>query len=406
MAILSFPTNPNTNETYTFGTKTWVWNGTAWQLQTSGAINNIPIGNAIPSTGAFTTLTAATLTGGVVSITGNITGSNIQGGNVILSGNSIVGPANLTLGSSNTVISGNLFVQGNTTFINSNVISTNDLILALANNATLGTTANGAGITVGQSPGNIFASMLYNNYSNVWSFIIGLSTAGNVQALNYQTSGVVSATGNIRGGNIVTAGAITATGNITGNYFYGNGSTLTGVTNFSNANAAAYGESGWAGNIVPAVDSFYSLGNSTSAWKELWLSGNSLQIGGGTLSVSNANLLFNGNVLVTQQGNTGNISANNISLTGNAVASYFVGDGSLLTNINAGNITGAYGNANVAAYLPTYTGNLTAGNISVAGNITGNNLIANNSVVWSNNGAPAVYQLYNASTGSLDTIFE
>ncbi len=42
----------------------------------------------------------------------------------------------------------------------------------------------------------------------------------------------------------------------------------------------------------------------------------------------------------------------------------------LLTNINAGNITGAYGDANVAAYLPTYTGNLAGGNLSVSGNIT------------------------------------
>lgn len=40
-----------------------------------------------------------------------------------------------------------------------------------------------------------------------------------------------------------------------------------------------------------------------------------------------------------------------------------------------------YANANVAAYLPTYTGNISAGNVSVTGNITAGNLDAINLVI-------------------------
>jgi hypothetical protein len=39
MAI-SFPSSPATNQTYVVGTKTWIWNGYAWDLQT---LNTTPI---------------------------------------------------------------------------------------------------------------------------------------------------------------------------------------------------------------------------------------------------------------------------------------------------------------------------------------------------------------------------
>jgi len=73
---------------------------------------------------------------------------------------------------------------------------------------------------------------------------------------------------------------------------------------------------------------------------------------------------------------------------------YYYGNGAFLTGISGGGNTN-YSNANVAAYLPTYTGNLvsltgpvvttanvtggnirTAGTVSAAGNITGANVIA------------------------------
>ena len=63
MPIISFPTAPSLNDTYSFNGKTWIFTGQGWNLATSGSINDIPIGNVTPATGNFTT----------VGATGNIT---------------------------------------------------------------------------------------------------------------------------------------------------------------------------------------------------------------------------------------------------------------------------------------------------------------------------------------------
>jgi hypothetical protein len=104
------------------------------------------------------------------------------------------------------------------------------------------------------------------------------------------------------------------------------------------------------------------------------------------------NLAVAGNITAATISVLGTISsASNISTTGNVTASYILGNGSQLTGLPA-----SYGNANVAAYLPTYTGNIGAGNISLSqnivigntlsgltisasGNITGNYFIGNGS---------------------------
>lgn len=82
MSTLNFPTSPSLNDTYSFGTKTWIWNGSAWQLSTSAAINNIVIGNITPASGAFTTLTANS----TITAVGNITGNYFIGNGSALTG--------------------------------------------------------------------------------------------------------------------------------------------------------------------------------------------------------------------------------------------------------------------------------------------------------------------------------
>jgi len=78
--------------------------------------------------------------------------------------------------------------------------------------------------------------------------------------------------------------------------------------------------------------------------------------------------------------NFGNIYTDGIevaalNVTGAANAAYFAGDGSLLTNLPLGTL---YGNANVATYLPTYSGDLnTLNNVTVLGNITLSKPLAN-----------------------------
>ena len=37
MAIITFPSSPSVNQTYTVGSKTWIYNGYAWDLQLSSS---------------------------------------------------------------------------------------------------------------------------------------------------------------------------------------------------------------------------------------------------------------------------------------------------------------------------------------------------------------------------------
>jgi len=104
---------------------------------------------------------------------------------------------------------------------------------------------------------------------------------------------------------------------------------------YSNANVIALGESGWAGNIVPAADATYSLGNVTNQWGELWLAGNTLYINSVPITVSEGNtLVINGEPVLA------NNSTVNIATTGNITAGFFIGDGSQLTGITAEADTG------------------------------------------------------------------
>ena len=82
----------------------------------------------------------------------------------------------------------------------------------------------------------------------------------------------------------------TALGNIAGNY--------------GDANVEALGESGWTGNIIPSANEVYDLGSSTNRWKDLWLSGNTIQLGGITISAEGSGNISFGNTTV--KGGPGN----------------------------------------------------------------------------------------------------
>jgi hypothetical protein len=68
---------------------------------------------------------------------------------------------------------------------------------------------------------------------------------------------------------------------------------------------------------------------------------------------------------------TGNITAANINGGNIVVANFYYGDGGFLTNVTS---NGSYSNSNVANYLPTYTGNVGAGNVNVTGTVYANGL--------------------------------
>jgi hypothetical protein len=104
------------------------------------------------------------------------------------------------------------------------------------------------------------------------------------------------------------------------------------------------------------IDTQLAIDGNTSATSS---STGALVVAGG---VGIAGNIYSAGSLVTSNANLGNA----------AYANYFVGDGSLLTNIPAGAISGSYSNSNVANYLPTYTGNFSASNVEISGNLTVN----------------------------------
>lgn len=129
-------------------------------------------------------------------------------------------------------------------------------------------------------------------------------------------------------------------------------------------------------DLIPAGNVTQSLGNATNQWRDLWISNNTIYLNSIPISLnSNTDLTVNGNPVVTADPGNGatNVNSLNVSgelgaqtatVSGNVVAGeFFIGDGAYISNINAANIVGAYSNANVSDYLPTFTGNLNAGNI-------------------------------------------
>ena len=202
------------------------------------------------------------------------------------------------------------------------------------------------------------------------------SDYGNANVAAYLASGALTS-------NIITSG------NVTANYFIGNGSLLTNI-NAANV-VGGYGNA----NVVTLMANFGSntvstTGNITGGY----ILGNGSQLTGLPATYSNTNATS----LMASFG------SNTIVTTGNITGGYFIGDGSQLTNLPAS----SYGNANVAAFLPTYTGNLAGGNIAVtnnaniggnltvagtifgtfSGNITGNIVVpgANTQVLFNNDG--------------------
>ena len=251
----------------------------------------------------------------------------------------------------------------------------------------------------------------------------------------------------------VTAPSVTATGNISGTYILGNGYFLTNVaggSSYGDANVAAYlptytgNLDSLTGNIIttanitaayilPQSNATTDLGSNTLQWRSLYVSNNTIYIGGTSVGVADGQLTVAGNTVVTQgtslagnidtsgnitggnlitsgaiiggtanvtsldafSGATGgiirvkrddgvttveldglgtvtasaNVTAGGFSTTGNLTAAYLLGNGAFITGLPAG-----YSNADVANYLPTYSGNISAGNITVTSNVSTNNL--------------------------------
>jgi hypothetical protein len=138
-----------------------------------------------------------------------------------------------------------------------------------------------------------------------------VSVSGNITAGNAQFSRIV-------GSSVSTSGNISASGTITAPIAQLD--QITGTSVVASGNVTA-------GNI------------STSGT----ITATSAQLG----QITGTSVTASGNIIAS-----GNIRAN--------TGAFFIGDGGLLSNISG---SGNYSNANVASYLPTYTGNVKFGGL-------------------------------------------
>jgi hypothetical protein len=323
------------------------------------------LGNGSQLTGLGATYSNANVTtllanfgSNTIVTTGNISGGNITttritattGTNVFFDGISVAG--------SNSVIGANIATQ----LLQANSINSNTTI-----------TAQGSVFSFG----NVTGSNIVGN-GQFLTNLSGANVTGQVANATFATSAASATTA-----GTVTANAqpnITSVGNLTS-------LTVTGDS-LLQGNLQVNGNVTYiASNTVTINDKFINVANNAATASAA--NGGGIGVGPvgaeyATWSFSSANTAWQSNI---------KIEAPSLTTTGNVTGSYIIGDGSLLTNINAGNIIGSYGNANVANFLGTGFGSNT---ITTTGNITGGNINGNGSGLSSITGANVTGQVANA----------
>jgi hypothetical protein len=263
------------------------------------------------------------------------------------------------------------------------------------------------------------STSLYGAVSNATVASNNLTTLYSGSGLNvrlntgYGNSNVVALlNAGTDGANTVTN--IIATGNITANYFIGNfqgNSTNANYANYagnafnvSGANVSGYVANATHSNIADVANSVsvanvVGIGNIAT----VNLDGNVSNVlnGDGVFRPPSGNIsanfaLYAGNVTIGAQPNItsvgslanlsviGNVTSGNANLGNLAIANYFSGDGSLLTNINGGNVSNV-ANANHANVADT-ANSVAVANVVGIGNIATVNLDGSSSNVLYGNG--------------------
>ena len=280
-------------------------------------------------------------TGNTVPTDGNISTNNISASGNVTVGGYIIADGSIT---TNANFVGDLIgnVTGNVTLAggNTEVIFNNNGVTGSSPNFTFNSATNVLDLN-----GNLDAAYFIGNGSQLTGLPASYGNANVAAYLPTFTGNLnpntISASGNVTGLNLKTSGA---SGNITGadyvaaNFFVGDGSLLT---NLPGSGTVTQVQGAGAVSGLSLTGNVTTTGNLTL---------------GGTLSLASV---------------TGNIST-----TGNITGGYIFGNGSQLTGI-----AGTYGNAEVAAFLPTYTGAMTAmtGNVTTTANIAGSYFIGNGS---------------------------
>jgi hypothetical protein len=302
--------------------------GTVFSAKTDGITTAFDGGGNIivKASANLTTPNIGAATGTSLNLTGNIDPGNVNTGGLITATGNVTG---------GNILTGGLISAA------ANVTANNGMFTTIVNTASF--TGSVASLSGNVTGGNVLTAGLISATSTITS-------AANITGGNVLTGGLISATANITGGNLISSGQISAAGNVDigTNYYFGNGSQLTGI-----------------------ITSVANINNGTSNVSIAAANANVTVSVGGTSNVA---------VFAT----TGEYITGLLSVSGNITSAANVSGGNLLTGglISAtANITG--GNV-LTGGLISATANITGGNlitvglISTSGNIGAGNILSNN----------------------------
>jgi hypothetical protein len=341
---------------------------------------------------------------GYANINGNLTANFAN-----FSGNLNISNANANWG----VLTDNLYYSNGQPWDLSNPGGSNNYVQYNANGS-FGASANfqfdpGTNILDVTGTANITGNAKVTNTLTANTANITLVLNGNVG--NF--SGNLSAANANLGTGLLIAGNANIAFDLNGNVgnFSGNINSLNAnlgnlaIANFvnvaSNIQTANLGITGVVtGNFIPSVSNTYTLGNSTSSWKDLYLSGTSIYLGAQQITSNAAGVNLSNNVVVANTLTAANIVDTNLSNTQIVFANgtnTFVGSANFVFDATASTLS--VDNANLIGTLngnvANFTGNLTSlnaslGNLATANYVNVANLTANTNVNFTTAGNVAL----------------
>lgn len=269
-------------------------------------------------------------------------------------------------GVGNLNIQANVDIQGTLTY--SNVVTVNAAFFTVAE-SNPGTILD-MGLLAQTGP-NTFAGLRFDSPSNTWQISNNVNGSGNAISPYIP---ILTTSSNLTNPNIgnATATSLNVSSTIqTSNMVASNNIIVSGWANVGNLSALNIVQGNTGDFDVLVANTISSVG-TISAGGDISSNG----------QVSGSDLVAAGVVSGLMLTATGNVTSaglvtGNANVIGNVEAGFFIGDGRYLTNIDAGNLLGGYGNANVANFLPTFTGTITANTVSATANITGDYILGN-----------------------------
>ncbi len=359
--------------------------GQLTSLVVAGVTNLGPVGNIVIAGG---TAGQTIVTDGAGNLTWvSVVGANISNfgnfaGNVTVAAQpNITSVGNLTGlnvdGISNLGPNGNVKISGGTTGQVLTTDGTGNLIWATVNDSTASNGTSSTEVNAGNVTTIIGGTTIQTIAVNGVTITGNANVSGNVSAAYFIGDG--SQLANITGANIVgdVTSAITANfANYAGNVTVAAQPNITSVGNLTGLKVDGISYLGPNGNIRITGGTTGQVlttdGMGILSWTTVSASGASNGTSGSQVNASNITNVIGGTTIQTIDANGVTITGN-ANISGNVNASYFVGDGSQLTNITGTNIVGNVTSA-ITANFANYAGNVTVAaqpNITSVGNLTG-----------------------------------